>query len=244
LPDNTAKKLTHAGDGPIKRLLRATGVMSLYMWLKRDRRDKLDAELDFQREWARQFSAHKGVVLECWKTYRHFDEIVRLTGLSESSTVLDIGCGISSVLHFVPGRRYGIDPLADEYAKIYDYPPGITVSKSDGEHIPFDTAWFDVVFCTNVLDHVASPETVLAEVKRVLKPGGRFVLTVEVFPESAPRDPCHPYCYTIATLRELIVRCGMKAVFEKTAPWFGLRNYVNGSRTPLNDELIMVLEKA
>ena len=40
--------------------------------------------------------------------------------------------------------------------------------------IPFPEASFDLVYCRQVLEHVRQPEALLAEVKRVLVPGGRF----------------------------------------------------------------------
>jgi SAM-dependent methyltransferase len=42
----------------------------------------------------------------------------------------------------------------------------------DGEHLPFPAADFDLVYCKQVLEHVRRPEPLLAEVARVLNPGG------------------------------------------------------------------------
>jgi SAM-dependent methyltransferase len=44
----------------------------------------------------------------------------------------------------------------------------------DGEHLPFDDASFDFVFCKQVLEHVERPHELLCEVARVLRPGGSF----------------------------------------------------------------------
>ena len=44
-----------------------------------------------------------------------------------------------------------------------------------GEALPSDDALFDIVVCVDVLEHVADLETVLNEIKRVLKPGGVFL---------------------------------------------------------------------
>ena len=44
----------------------------------------------------------------------------------------------------------------------------------DGVHLPFHDASFDLVYCKQVLEHVAHPEPLLAEVARVLRPGGAF----------------------------------------------------------------------
>ena len=42
----------------------------------------------------------------------------------------------------------------------------------DGEHLPFADASFDLVYCKQVLEHVRRPQPLLAEVARVLRPGG------------------------------------------------------------------------
>ena len=44
----------------------------------------------------------------------------------------------------------------------------------DGVHLPFEDARFDLVYCKQVLEHVAHPEPLLTEVARVLRPGGAF----------------------------------------------------------------------
>jgi SAM-dependent methyltransferase len=44
----------------------------------------------------------------------------------------------------------------------------------DGVHLPFEDATFDLVYCKQVLEHVAHPAPLLAEVARVLRPGGAF----------------------------------------------------------------------
>jgi SAM-dependent methyltransferase len=44
----------------------------------------------------------------------------------------------------------------------------------DGVHLPFAEASFDLVYCKQVLEHVARPEPLLAEVARVLRPGRVF----------------------------------------------------------------------
>src|SRR5208283_6006370 len=44
----------------------------------------------------------------------------------------------------------------------------------DGITIPFEEASFDLVFCKQVLEHVRNPRPLLADVRRVLAPGGYF----------------------------------------------------------------------
>jgi SAM-dependent methyltransferase len=90
--------------------------------------------------------------------------------------VLDLGCGEGGSVDLFRGCRpvrwVGLDmpdsptpPLARPDADIRLY---------DGGALPFEDASFDVVFCKQVLEHVADPFHVLREVARVLRPGGAF----------------------------------------------------------------------
>src|SRR5690348_16430179 len=60
--------------------------------------------------------------LEYWQQFRHLNDIRALVPLSEETRILDVGCGLSSVLHYLPGHRTGVDPLGKRYRSIYVYP--------------------------------------------------------------------------------------------------------------------------
>jgi SAM-dependent methyltransferase len=53
------------------------------------------------------------------------------------------------------------------------------------EQLPFAGEQFDLVFCTQVLEYVPNPQEVIAEMRRVLKPGGFLLLSA---PAVFPRD--------------------------------------------------------
>jgi len=206
--------------------------------------DKYRSELRFQRKWAKIFEKNKGKVLEYWKTYRYLDDIINICKITDKQCVLDIGCGISTVLHYVDGRKFGIDPLADEYTKLYKYPENIKIVKGLGEYLPFLDRYFDVVFCTNVLDHVTDPKRIIYEIYRVLKPGGYFILTVEIFNKKQKRDQAHPFCFTKIDVYRLLESInGFNNIFEQESLWIGLYSYVNGLREAKGRELIMILRK-
>jgi SAM-dependent methyltransferase len=63
--------------------------------------------------------------------------------------------------------------------------------------LPFDAAVFDLVICTASVEYLVHPQAVFAEVRRVLRPGGRFVLSFSDrwFPPKAIRvwAELHPY---------------------------------------------------
>ncbi len=223
-------------DHFLKRLARSLGVGR---WLGLS--DKYYSELSWQNRWAPVFAKNREKVREYWQKYRYFDEILAIVSLDEHSRVLDVGCGISTVLHFLPGQRFGIDPLADEYKRIYSYPAGIEVRQGYGEQIPFPDQWFDAVFCSNVLDHTSEPDRVLAEIRRVLRPTGFLVLTVEVFPHAQERDLSHPHAFTREEVLDKL--SAFQVLFQRESPWIMLMHYVDGSMRVEGEQLILVARK-
>lgn len=203
---------------------------------------KYDAELLFQRRWVAEFEANKSKVLEYWNRYRCLDEVKSICNTSHDTTILDVGCGISTVLHWLEGRRFGIDPLAHEYSRLYHYPAGVRVTTAVAEDLPFTTESFDVVFCTNVLDHVTDQDKAMDEMFRVLAQRGHFVLTVEIFNQRRRRDAAHPHSLTKQGVYSLLSG-RFDIVLEKESPWIGLRAYVSGSKTSTRNEIIIVSEK-
>jgi SAM-dependent methyltransferase len=228
-------KLKKVTPVPIKSLFKALGFGKVLPLLK----DKYAEELEFQMDWADEFVRTMPQTLEYWQKYRYLEEIRAICKFTETTRVLDVGCGISTVLHFVQGERHGIDPLAEDYKKLYAYPKEIDVGKAYGESVPFVDNYFDVVFCSNAIDHVTDPSKVIEEIHRVLKPGGFFVFTAEVFPDKRKRDPAHPHCLLRDDVYHLLGN-GFKIILDKDSVWIGMRHYVHGSRRGDNREIITV----
>ena len=59
----------------------------------------------------------------------------------------------------------------------------------DGEALPFGGCTFKAVFCQQVLEHVRAPQSLLAEVQRILQPGGVLVGS------SSYLEPGHDVCF-------------------------------------------------
>jgi len=51
---------------------------------------------------------------------------------------------------------------------------------ADGAALPIKNEEIDAVYCISVLEHVPSPDTVLKELARILKPGGMLILTIDL----------------------------------------------------------------
>ncbi len=96
--------------------------------------------------------------------------------------LLDVGCGgglLSEAFARIGLQVTGIDRSAPTLtaARAHAEGSGLGICYLDGsaECLPFDACSFDVVSCCDVLEHVDSPERVLREISRVLKPGGVFL---------------------------------------------------------------------
>jgi len=95
---------------------------------------------------------------------------------------LDLGCGAGSVLGraFERGRR---DVDADPVRGDLQEAAGADLRLID-EHgcIPVEHGTIDLVWCSETIEHVADALGLLQEVRRVLKPGGRMLLTTPAHP--------------------------------------------------------------
>lgn len=98
--------------------------------------------------------------------------------------VLDLGTGTGALLRRLaqradrPHRAIGIDASAAMLGRVAPLPEAWRLIEGDARRIPLDDASVDVVTCAYLL-HLLSPAsraTVLTEVARVLRPGGRAVL--------------------------------------------------------------------
>lgn len=107
------------------------------------------------------------------------DEILReevLRHVGSHSIILDLGAGAGIVkeMNFrgLASRVYGID--LDPRVTANPFLDEGTVGSA--EAIPYPAETFDVVISDNVLEHLSAPGRVFAEVARVLKPGGAFIV--------------------------------------------------------------------
>lgn len=84
-----------------------------------------------------------------------------------------------SLLHFAPEKRLGRRLAAaslERYVPCDLYPGSPGVQRVDMLDMPFDEGTFDLVIANHVLEHVDDDLKALAEIHRVLKPGGHAIL--------------------------------------------------------------------
>ncbi len=107
----------------------------------------------------------------------------RLEGLAKNlpsrKRMLDIGCGTGFLLnlsHDLFQQVDGIDATQAMLDRVDLSPGNLVVQQALAEDLPFSDGTFDLVTAYSFLDHVADHTAVLAEIARVLKPGGMVYL--------------------------------------------------------------------
>ncbi len=95
--------------------------------------------------------------------------------------LLDIGCGPAGSLVWATGaaERVGIDPLAKEYLLLGAWRHKMKYISAGAESIPYPDGYFDFIFSFNSLDHVDDLGRATEEIKRVLRPGGSFLVITD-----------------------------------------------------------------
>lgn len=123
-----------------------------------------------------------------------------------SGTVLDIGCGIGDMVGHRP-RTIGVD--VNPKAVAFCQSRGLRVQLMHADRLPFMDCEFDGAILDNVLEHLERPEPLLAEVRRVLKVRGRFVVGVPGA-RGFESDPDHKRHYPETALVHAIGNAGFQ----------------------------------
>lgn len=112
------------------------------------------------------------------------NDFLKKTGIHKDAPCIDIGTGIgnnlSTLLKYcdrvvaVDVSESALKTLQERYTKNRDQ---ITIKKMDAHHLDYPSASFDLVVCTEMLEHCFKPQDILGECIRVLKPGGYIIFS-------------------------------------------------------------------
>jgi ubiquinone/menaquinone biosynthesis C-methylase UbiE len=116
------------------------------------------------------------------------EPLIESAELRPDDHALDVGCGPGIAVELATrtitdGRVIGIDPseaMLDEARRRTHDAPNVVLEQAAVEAIPLDAASVDVAWALNTLHHWHDRGAGLAEVHRVLRPGGRFLVVEQV----------------------------------------------------------------
>ncbi len=111
--------------------------------------------------------------------------------LPRDSRVLDAGAGACKYRPFFAHCRYETQDFCQYQGELVKYTEPITY-QCDITAIPLAPGCLDVILCTEVFEHVVNPMAVLTEFARLLKPGGRLLLTAPLL-SALHMEPYHFY---------------------------------------------------
>jgi len=111
-----------------------------------------------------------------WRPSSHVYQDLVTAHLTPAARVLDLGCGRGGVmerLHPQAGFVAGLDP---DLLSLYEHRASLLARVCGWASVlPYADTTFDLVCCSWALEHLPDPAQTLAEVARVLVPGGHFV---------------------------------------------------------------------
>ena len=112
-----------------------------------------------------------------WAWRRH----LLLEALRPGDEWLDLGCGAGRFLTLAPGGT-GADIAQSALDRAARNASQSFLARIEGEELPFGHDRFDLVWCSETLEHVADALGMVQECKRVLRRGGRLVVTTPAHP--------------------------------------------------------------
>jgi SAM-dependent methyltransferase len=126
--------------------------------------------------------------------------------VNNSLSCLDVGCGERPYEYLFKNAKYtGLD-VEDSGRPINMKKPDFFY---DGDQFPFNDEEFDMVICTQVLEHVPNPRLLLGEMARVCKRGGGVVVSLPfVYPEH--ERPFDYFRFSRFGISELMEKAGFK----------------------------------
>jgi SAM-dependent methyltransferase len=119
--------------------------------------------------------------------------------INEGEHVLDIGCGagvdtiLAAMMAGSNGSAVGVDIVPEMIARAESNLKttgidNVSFQTTDGEHLPFPDDIFDVVISNGAINLIPDKERALAEINRVLKPGGRLMVADQIAVGSVQKD--------------------------------------------------------
>jgi len=163
------------------------------------------------------------------------DLLITLAAPRRGDRALDLGCGVGHTLRriaplvtFAVGADATLEMMQAGRTSVVSA-PNAAFAQSDASALPFADATFDLVTCRLAAHHFHDATSAFGEVARVLRSGGRFVLSDNYAPDDPAldtfineletlRDASHVRNHTLAGWRALLEAAGLQAGTDNVIP--------------------------
>jgi len=141
---------------------------------------------------------------------------------AQDAAVLEIGCGPICLICMLPQQhKTYLDPMADDFRRMFpgELPEEGEYLTAAAENIPKPDASYDLIVCLNMISHTLNPELVMNEIERLLKPGGKLILSIRTHSQLEARlhylairmfprlcSKTRPYYYALKGIRRTLQR--------------------------------------
>lgn len=138
-----------------------------------------------------------------------------LEEIKNGDKVLDIGCGVGVLTQLVKKTYpdcevYGVDISSQAIEDNKKENPEIYYSQGTVNNLSFDNEMFDVIFSGEVLEHLDDPQVLLTEGFRLLKDGGKMIVTTPLM--DSIHSPEHTWFFTQEDVEEFYIKAGFKNI--------------------------------
>jgi len=179
---------------------------------------KITKDVEYFNRWAKSYD-------ESWLQHLYFDRIhKRVLNLVDAgftpATIVDIGCGTGRLLRKARERwphanLTGIDPAEGMVKKARILMPDTVFIMSKAESIPLPDASADLVFSTTSFHHWQNQDQGSREIRRILRPGGRFILSDMMVPRFLVKFIHHGTFRNPQEVREIFEKSGLDVVTQR-----------------------------
>lgn len=201
--------------------LRSPGYQSIFSQLEKEQEAFLDKESDFRSEeykWPHDSLHNFSRVWEYPYVYYHLANYLKTLPQNSRPIVADVGSGVTFFPFSLAKLGYqvvctDIDRICERDLSLaracVPHSPGtVDFRLIEDSSIPFGDSECDALYCISVLEHIPDFEKTVAEMARILKPGGLCLITCDINlrPEDGLQLDCQQYGRLMYSVEKDFVR--------------------------------------
>jgi len=196
----------------------------------------------FSQQLGDNTAPQKEVILERWKIFDlELRKYLSTRTFSAPLRVLDAGCGdginlvgLEKILSNLNQnfKLHAVDLSVLRVGRVLQRFKRINAFVTSLDSLPFQDAYFDIVLCNHVLEHLEQPDIALQELLRVMRPGGMIIIGVPnegcfmakmrnyIFQRSILKTTDHINFFTSKSLQNMMTRANLKPLIIYHRGWF------------------------